>query len=100
MSGAPDLQHLVQAYGDYDKITLAAWAEYDVAIRQWHADRVARLVDEQYQNNSGAGQTSPYPRKKRAQGEHLERTNRDAPIGSRKQQRPKRNSPVSELRVR
>jgi hypothetical protein len=33
------LQHLVQAYGDYDKIT--AWAEYDTAIRQWHADRIA-----------------------------------------------------------
>jgi hypothetical protein len=41
MSGAPDLQHLVQAYGDYDKITPETWAEYDAAIRQWHADRVA-----------------------------------------------------------
>jgi hypothetical protein len=38
-----DLQELVAAHGDYNKITPAAWAEYDVAIAKWKIDRILAM---------------------------------------------------------
>jgi hypothetical protein len=36
---APDLQELVERHGGYDKITPAAWAEYDRAMADWQERR-------------------------------------------------------------
>jgi hypothetical protein len=40
----PDLQQLVTKHGGYDKITPAAWAEYDRAVAAWQQRRKDRLV--------------------------------------------------------
>lgn len=40
----PDLQALVVKHGGHDKITPAAWREFDAAMVQWHIERRVAAV--------------------------------------------------------
>jgi Fe-S cluster biosynthesis and repair protein YggX len=42
----PDLQQLVAKHGRYDKITPAAWAEWDAQDTRYQTERRRRLTEE------------------------------------------------------
>jgi hypothetical protein len=44
--GMPDLQKLVELFGDYSKITPEAWARWDTAMTAYHEHRWRTLSNE------------------------------------------------------
>jgi hypothetical protein len=60
---APDLQRLVESFGGYDKISAEVWEKYDEAVKQWQANRLAVILNEQY-----CSPTPPRPRTRRKAG--------------------------------
>jgi hypothetical protein len=43
---APSLTELIALYGGYDRVTTAAWGEFDAAVKAWNAARMQALVAE------------------------------------------------------
>jgi hypothetical protein len=48
--GMPDLQKLVELFGDYSKITPEAWAQWDAAVTAYH-ERRWRILNNELQAN-------------------------------------------------
>ena len=49
---APDLRELVRRHGGWDKITPAAWIEWDQRVTDWHIRRRQKFANNQRENRA------------------------------------------------